>query len=73
MAGYPDPVRRFPEGAYWLDFQSYFGKDVTRKPKKGAKEVRVHVPKRQAVNRRPIAKMRDLKQKALHLAIGADS
>ena len=59
--------------AYWLDFQSYFGEGVTRKPKKGAKEVRVHVPKRQAVNRRSIAKMRDLKREALDLAIGGDS
>jgi hypothetical protein len=50
-----------------------FGEDVTRKPKKGAKEVRVHVPQRQAMNRRSIAKMRDLKREALHLALGADS
>jgi hypothetical protein len=59
--------------AYWLDFQSYFSEDPTREPKKGAKEVRVHVPKRQAVNRRSVAKMRGLKQEALYLAIGGDS
>jgi hypothetical protein len=59
--------------AYWLDIQNYFSEDVTRKPEKGAKEVRVHVPTRQAVNRRSIAKMRDRKREALHLAVGGDS
>jgi hypothetical protein len=50
--------------AYWLAVQDYFAEDVTRRPKKGAKTVRVRVPKRQAVNRRAVAKMRDLKRGA---------
>jgi hypothetical protein len=37
---------------------------VARRPKKGAKTVRVHVPTRQVVNRRAITKMRDLKRQA---------
>jgi hypothetical protein len=44
--------------AYWLDIQSYFGEDVARQPKKGAKTVRVRVPARQTVSRRAIATMR---------------
>lgn len=30
--------------AYWLCVQKYFGKDAARRPKKGAKSVRVRVP-----------------------------
>src|SRR5882672_10854813 len=37
--------------AYWLAVQHYFREDEGRKPKKGAKSVRVRVPKRQMVNR----------------------
>jgi hypothetical protein len=47
--------------AYWLGVQLYFREDGTRQPKKGAKSVRVRVPKRQLVNRRAIQKIRDLK------------
>jgi hypothetical protein len=47
--------------AWWLDVQHYFHQNVDRRPKKGAKKVRVRVPKRQVVNRRAIARMRDLK------------
>jgi hypothetical protein len=32
--------------AYWLPVQHYFGEDASRRPKKGAKTVRVRVPKR---------------------------
>jgi hypothetical protein len=39
--------------------------DAGRQPMKGAKSVRVRVPMRQVVNRRAIAKMRDLKREAL--------
>jgi len=47
--------------AYWLDIQRYFRENGNRRPKKGAKTVRVRIPRGQIVNRRGIAKMRDLK------------
>jgi hypothetical protein len=50
--------------ACWLAIQGYFSDDVSRQPKEGAKSVRVRVPARQVVNRRAVAKMRDLKQTA---------
>jgi hypothetical protein len=50
--------------ACWVAVQRYFSKDVDRQPKKGAKTVRIRVPKRQVVNRRAIAKIRDLKREA---------
>jgi hypothetical protein len=58
--------------ANWLWVQRYFSEDGTRRPKKGAKTVRVHVPKHQVVNRRAIAKMRDLKWAAHQRAIGGE-
>jgi hypothetical protein len=51
--------------ASWLFVQRYFREDESRRPKRGAKTVRVRVPMRQRVNRRAIAKMRDLKWEAL--------
>jgi hypothetical protein len=60
----------FRRRAYWLGIQAYFKADVTRQPKKGAKTVRVWIPKRQAVNRRAIARMCDLKQKKYKLRKG---
>jgi hypothetical protein len=51
--------------AYWLYVQHYFRKDHARQPKKGAKTVRVSVPKRQAFNRRAVATMRAIKQEKL--------
>src|SRR5262249_12808174 len=59
--------------AFWISVQSYFSEDTARRPKKGAKSVRVRVPMRQVVNRRAIAKMRDLKWEARRLAIGGQS
>ena len=50
--------------AYWLHVQGYFRDVAARRPKRGAKTVRVHVPKRQAMNRRAIAAIRRLKQQA---------
>jgi Domain of unknown function (DUF4365) len=50
--------------AWWLDFQRYFHETASGRPKKGAKSVRVHVLNRQVMNRRAIAKMRDLKWQA---------
>jgi uncharacterized protein DUF4365 len=51
--------------AYWLYVQRYFEKDVTRQPLKGAKRVRVEVPRRQTISSRDIAKLRHWKDKAL--------
>jgi hypothetical protein len=59
--------------AYWLHVQGYFREEATRQPKKGAKTVRVRVPMRQPVNRRAIAKMRDLKREARREPKGEDS
>jgi hypothetical protein len=58
--------------AYWLHIQRYFREDVARLPRKGVKTVRVRVPKRQVVNRRAIATLRDLKEKAQQLAVGEE-
>ena len=38
---------------------------LARRPRKGARSVRVRVPRRQVVNGRAIAKMRELKQSAI--------
>jgi hypothetical protein len=59
--------------AYWLDVQGYFRDDATRRPKKGTKTVRVRVPKGQPVNRRAVAKMRDLKWEASRRLSGGES
>lgn len=50
--------------AYWLHIQPYFREDVTRQPKKGAKTVRVSVPKRQPISHRGVARIRELKRTA---------
>ena len=47
--------------AYWLCVQRYFDEDTARQPKKGAKTVRVRVPKRQAMNRSAVRKIRELR------------
>jgi hypothetical protein len=59
--------------AYWLHVQGYFGGGTARRPKKGAKTVRVRVPRRQVVNRQAIATMRDLKWKEIHEPTGEES
>jgi hypothetical protein len=51
--------------AFWIAIQHYFREDDARQPKKGAKTVRVRVPVRQLINRRAVAKMRELKRAAL--------
>jgi hypothetical protein len=51
--------------AWWLAIQQYFSGDTARRPKKGAKSVRVRVPGKQAVNRRAIAQLRALKWEAI--------
>jgi hypothetical protein len=53
-----DAIRR---KAYWVDVQQYFADNPGRRPEKGAKSIRVRVPRRQVVNRRAIANMRALK------------
>lgn len=59
--------------AYWLAVQQYFNEDIARRPKKGAKTVRIRVPKRQTVNGRAIAKMRELKWEAIRQEQGEGS
>ena len=60
--------------AYWLHVQPYFRKDASRQPRKGAKTVRVHVPRRQAISRRGVAAMQELKRKAdVRIAAGGRS
>jgi hypothetical protein len=59
--------------AYWLSVQRYFREQVARQPKKGAKTIRVRVPKRQTVNRRTIAHLRDLKWAAHRQPTGEES
>ena len=51
--------------ASWLDVQRYFRGEEARHPKKGAKTVRVRVPRRQVVNRRAIATMRNLNEQVV--------
>jgi hypothetical protein len=51
--------------ANWLYIQRYFARDVSRRPREGAKTVRVRVPKRQVVGRAAIRKMREYKQRVL--------
>jgi hypothetical protein len=48
--------------AFWADVQHYFAEDASRRPRRGAKTVRVRVPVRQALNRRAVARMRAAKQ-----------
>jgi hypothetical protein len=59
--------------AYWLHMQRYFGDDTKRRPKKGAKWVRVKVPSRQRLNRKAIATMRDLKSSPRLRIVGGES
>jgi hypothetical protein len=59
--------------ASWLDVQRYFHEEPARRPKKGAKTVRVHVPARQAVTRRAVALMRHLKGEARVRLMGEGS
>jgi hypothetical protein len=58
---------------YWIPFQAYFREDVTRRQRKGAKTIRVRVPKRQVVNRRAIATWRSLKWEARGPRIGGET
>lgn len=57
--------------AYWLAVQRYFREEAARQPKKGAKTVRVRIPRRQVMNRRAIARIRELKQQTQNLIGGS--
>lgn len=48
--------------AYWLGVQGYFREDPARRPKKGAKTVRVHVPKNRRMGRAGIKQICELKR-----------
>jgi hypothetical protein len=50
---------------HWLHVQPYFRQQQTRQPRQGARTVRVHVPKHQALNRRAVATMRRITQERL--------
>jgi hypothetical protein len=65
-----DALRR---RAYWLPVQRYFREEAARQPRKGAKTIRVRVPRRQAVNRRAVARMRNLKWEARLRVVGGES
>jgi hypothetical protein len=56
--------------AYWLAMQEYFGQNPSRRPRKGAKTIRVHVPLQQRVNRRAIEKFRAMKWAVIHEELG---
>ncbi len=51
--------------AYWVYVQQYFEGDLSRRPRKKAKTVRVQVPRRQAFTRRAVARLRQYKQEVL--------
>ncbi len=57
--------------AYWVYVQRYFDEDSSRKPRRGAKSVRVRVPRRQVVSRAAIKTMRAYKQAVLEQLEGA--
>jgi hypothetical protein len=47
--------------AYWISFQKYFAEFPDRKPRHGARHVRVLVPKSQRVSRKAVERMQRLK------------
>jgi hypothetical protein len=57
--------------AYWLHIQGYFREDNARQPQKGAKTVRVRV--RQAVNRKAVAQMREIKRASQLPVVGGEA
>jgi hypothetical protein len=58
--------------AWWLDIQHYFQTDADRRPKPGARTVRVRVPAKHVVNRRAVATFRNRKRAALEREIGEE-
>lgn len=59
--------------AYWLDVQNYFHQQPARRPRAGAKTVRVRVPARQIVNRRTIVRIRSRKEEGQARLFGGQS
>lgn len=57
--------------AYWVYVQRYFAEESSRKPKRGAKTVRLRVPKRQVVSGAAIKTIRAYKQGVLDQLEGA--
>ena len=57
--------------AYWVHTQRYF-RDDSRRPKSGAKTVRVRVPNRQKVTRKAISVLRELKRITPLRVVGGD-
>jgi hypothetical protein len=55
--------------AYWVCVQHYFENDVSRQPKKGAKQIRIEIPDHQTISRRGVAKMRRLKNNRANLVL----
>jgi hypothetical protein len=53
------------ERGVWLPMQEYFRADFKRHPQKGAKTVRVRLPKSQVLDRLAIAAIRELKREYL--------
>ena len=51
--------------AYWLHVQEYFLEDASRRPKKGAKTIRVRVPSGRIFNRRAVQILRMRKEEAM--------
>jgi hypothetical protein len=54
--------------ACWLAVQQYFALNTAPRPKQGARTIRIRVSKRQVVNERAIAEIRELKRVAIHQA-----
>jgi hypothetical protein len=59
--------------AYWLAVQDYFRGGESHWPKKGAKTVRVRVPRVRVMSRKAVSKMRDLKREVHLREIGGRS
>jgi hypothetical protein len=59
--------------AYWLHIQAYFAENVSRKPKRGTRRVRVYVPIGHALTRKAVAGIRMLKTKKITLYEGASN
>jgi hypothetical protein len=63
----------FRRRAHWVAVQDYFTQNVARRPKRGAKTVRIRVSKRQVVNQRAVAEWRRLKWEARDQTMGEES
>jgi hypothetical protein len=57
---------------YRVHVQGYFRDRSARRPKSGARTIRIRVPRRQAVGRRAVRRMRDLKRPLFALSRGEE-